>query len=248
MIDFNPEDKNSILHFAKKLEGRTLRELLCEDNIKKIEEIQNNSLETKKSNIKSINKGAFGQKVEKYYFGYENNSSKEADFSKCNLELKITPLKVLKNGQLRPKERMVCNIINFDEIINEAWVESSFLKKCNEILIIRYVDPTPDKTISHLDYKFVDVRIHNILNNKNVKKFESDWNFIVNKIKAGLAHEISESDTEILGACPKGADKKSVRNQPHSDIPAMQRAFCFKHQYMKTLLDEAPEIYNVWSN
>jgi len=248
MIDFDPKDKNSILYFAKKLKGRTLREVLSKDSVQKIEGMQINSFKRKKNNISSINKGGFGQKVEKYYFGYENNSSREADFSECNLELKITPLRVIKNGELRPKERMVCNIINFHEIISETWINSSFLKKCNEILIIRYVDPTPDKSISHLDYKFVDVRIHNILNNKNVKKFEADWNFIVNKIKAGLAHKLSERDTEILGACPKGANKKSVRNQPNSDIPAMQRAFCFKHQYMKILLDEAPEIYNVWNN
>ena len=248
MINFDPKNKNSILHFAKKLEGRTLREVLSKDSVQKMEEMQINSFERKKNNTRSINKGGFGQKVEKYYFGYENNSSKEADFSECNLELKITPLRVLKNGELRPKERMVCNIINFHKIVNEKWDKSSFLKKCNEVLIIRYVDPTPDKTISHLDYKFVDIRIHNILKSKHVKKFESDWNIIVEKIKAGLAHELSESDTTVLGACTKGANNKSLRSQPNSNTLAMQRAFTFKQQYMKILLDEAPEIHNVWSN
>ena len=248
MINFNPKDKKSILHFAQKLEGKTLREVLTKDSIKKIEQIQNISIERKKDNIKSINKGGFGQKVEKYYFGYENNSSKDADFSECGLELKITPLRVLKNGELRPKERMVCNIINFHKIVNEKWDKSSFLKKCNEILIIRYVDPTPDKTISHLDYKFVDIRIHNILKSKHAIKFESDWNIIVEKIRAGLAHELSESDTKVLGACTKGANNKSLRSQPNSNTLAMQRAFSFKQQYMKILLDEAPEIHDVWSN
>ena len=248
MNKFNPSDKDSIYKYAKRLEGKTLRNLLDKDSIQKIESIQNNALRQKNNNIKSINKGGFGQKVEKYYFGYENNSSKEADFAKCNLELKITPLRVLKNGELRPKERMVCNIINFNSIINEEWSTSSFLKKCNEILMIRYVDPVPDRTVSHLDYKFVDVRIHSILNGTAANQFEIDWNDIVNKIKLGRAHELSESDTDYLGACPKGANSKSLRNQPNSSIPAMQRAFSFKHQYMKKLLDEAPEIYEVWKS
>lgn len=248
MKKFNPSDKDSIYKYAKRLEGKTLRSLLNKGDIQKIESIQNNVSEQRKNNIKSINKGGFGQKVEKYYFGYENNSSKEADFAECNLELKITPLRVLKNGELRPKERMVCNIINFDSIINEEWNSSSFLKKCNEILMIRYVDPVPDRTVSHLDYKFVDVRIHNILNGVGANQFKKDWNDIVNKIKLGQAHDLSESDTSYLGACPKGASSKSLRNQPNSSIPAMQRAFTFKQQYMKKLLDEAPEIYEVWKN
>lgn len=248
MKKFNPSDKGSIYKYAKRLEGKTLRSLLNKGDIQKIESMQNNVSEQRKNNIKSINKGGFGQKVEKYYFGYENNSSKEADFAECNLELKITPLRVLKNGELRPKERMVCNIINFDTIINEEWNSSSFLKKCNEILIIRYVDPIPDRTVSHLDYKFVDVRIHNILNGVGANQFKKDWNDIVTKIKLGQAHDLSESDTSYLGACPKGANSKSLRNQPNSSIPAMQRAFTFKQQYMKKLLDEAPEIYEVWKN
>ena len=39
-----------------------------------------------------------------------------------------------------------------------------------------------------------------------------------------------------LGACSKGANASSVRQQPFSDIPAMQRAFCFKNSYMTQLV------------
>ena len=45
MINFNPKDIKSILHFAQKLEGKTLREVLTKDSIKKIEQIQNISIE-----------------------------------------------------------------------------------------------------------------------------------------------------------------------------------------------------------
>ena len=60
---------------------------------------------------------------------------------------------------------------------------------------------------------------------------------IVKKIKEGQAHELSESDTSVLGACTKGANKKSLRSQPNSTKLAMQRAFSFKQQYMKKLLE-----------
>lgn len=59
---------------------------------------------------------------------------------------------------------------------------------------------------------------------------------IINKIKEGKAHELSESDTMYLGACPKGKDKTSLREQPFSDILAMQRAFCYKVSYMTMLV------------
>lgn len=65
-----------------------------------------------------------------------------------------------------------------------------------------------------------------------------DWETIINKIKAGRAHEISEADTMYLGACTKGANASSVREQPFSEIKAKQRAFCLKTSYMTQLVRE----------
>ena len=39
-----------------------------------------------------------------------------------------------------------------------------------------------------------------------------------------------------LGACSKGANASSLREQPFNIIPAMQRAFCFKNSYMTQLV------------
>ena len=47
---------------------------------------------------------------------------------------------------------------------------------------------------------------------------------------------MSEADTMYLGACTKGNNSLSTREQPFSDIPAMQRAFCFKKSYMTQLV------------
>ena len=62
---------------------------------------------------------------------------------------------------------------------------------------------------------------------------------IVTKIKAGKAHEISEGDTIYLGACTKGATRdSSYRKQPYSDIPAKQRAFSLKLNYVNLIIKE----------
>src|SRR5699024_5247974 len=52
----------------------------------------------------------------------------------------------------------------------------------------------------------------------------------------GRAHELSEADTNYLGACSKGKNKSSERKQPFSDKMAMQRAFSLKSSYMTTLV------------
>ena len=222
---YDENDKHSVLRFAKKLEGISLRQAL-----------HNNILDSMTEDEKG-NKGRFGQKIEKYYFKYDINSSSKADFP-CGLELKATPLKFLKNGNLTPKERLVCNIINYLEIVNESWESSSFLDKNSDTLLIRYIDPM-DKNVMQIDYKIHDVFIHNILENQtDCAQFEEDWNVIVDKIRAGKAHLLSESDTKYLGACTKGSTAAaSLRKQPFSNELARQRAFSFKTQYMRQLLN-----------
>ena len=220
--DLNSVD--SIFSYAKRLKQSTLRKTLNQQNIQDFDS---------HSGPKS-NKGRFGQKIEKYFFEYSINSSPEPDFP-CGLDLKVTPLKLLRNGKYSPKERLVCNIIDFYQIVSEEWKTSSFLKKNNKILLIRYVDPHDDK-ISQLDYQIIDVSVHVLSDSPHFSQFHDDWNVIVEKIKKGKAHELSESDTKFLGACTKGATSASTRAQPFSSIPAMQRAFSFKTQYMKVLL------------
>ena len=221
---YDENNQQSILEYAKRLEGKTLREVLSDEVISNID-----------SEFHEKAKGRYGQKIEMYYFGYLPNSRSSSDFP-CGLELKATPLRYKKNGELTPKERLVCNIINFMEIIHESWESSTFLDKNSDTLIIRYIDPI-DKSISQLDYEIFDVQIFNIFDNDNdAKQFEEDWNVIVNKIRNCKAHLLSESDTKYLGACTKGSTAaKSFRQQPCGP-KAKQRAFSFKHQYMRELL------------
>ena len=72
---------------------------------------------------------------------------------------------------------------------------------------------------------------------QDIKIIKHDFETIVEKIKAGKAHELSEGDTLYLGAAPKAATSKDRRKQPFSDELAKPRAFAFKNSYMTYVLN-----------
>jgi DNA mismatch repair protein MutH len=71
-----------------------------------------------------------------------------------------------------------------------------------------------------------------VLPEEDIEIMRQDWQTIIDKIKDGRAHEISESDTNYLSACTKGSSSKTVRKQPFSETHAKQRAFSLKTTYM----------------
>ena len=226
-LPYNPNDKNSILEFAKLLKGKTLREA-CDKSILK----HNYS-----------GKGNFGQILEKFYFLYEPNSDSEPDFAIAGLELKSTPLKQLQNKEYRSKERLVLNIINYLEVVNQDFETSSFWKKNANILVIFYLHQAGYDILDYL-IKLVDEWN---FSNTDLEIIKKDWQLIKQKIADGKAHELSEGDTFYLGACTKGANANSTRNQPFNDIPAKQRAYSLKQGYVNHIIasiaNEATGIY-----
>lgn len=226
-LRYNPEDKSSIVEYAKILKGKTLREV-CDVDL-----IRNNRK----------GKGHFGQILEEFYFQYKPNSDAEPDFPIAKLELKTSALKQLKNKDYRSKERLVLNIINYLNVVNQEFESSDFIKKNASILLIFYLHQSG---FDILDYviKLVDEWSFPLTDLEIIKK---DWETINKKIAEGKAHELSEGDTFYLGACTKGANASSVRKQPFSDIPAKQRAYSFKQGYVNHIIasiaGETKEVY-----
>ena len=182
---------------------------------------------------KEANKGGLGQLIEKYLFGMDNNSDSEPDFMPAGIELKVTPYKQIKGGKLSAKERLVLNIIDFETEYKNEFKSSHFWYKNSKIELLWYLwEPNKDKK----DYVITHEKLFELAKSEDLNQIEKDWNTIINKIRQGKAHEISEADTMYLGACPKGANSKSLRTQPFSSIKAMQRAFCFKTSYMTQLV------------
>jgi DNA mismatch repair protein MutH len=148
------------------------------------------------------------------------------------MELKTSPLKQLKNNEYRSKERLVLNIINYLEVVNQQFEDSDFWKKNANILLIFYLHQAGYDILDYL-IKLVDEWNFPSTDLEIIKK---DWELIKQKIAAGKAHELSEGDTFYLGACTKGANASSVRKQPFSEIPAKQRAYSLKQGYVNHII------------
>ena len=177
-------------------------------------------------------KGSIGQIVEEGVFGYPINSRAEADFNDLGVELKVTGLKKLKNNDYVTKERLVLNIVNYLDEYKTDFENSSFWKKNKNLLIMFYLYDFDKKDN---DFYVIDSILHQF-SKTDLEIVKKDWQDIVDKIKAGKADEISESDTMYLGCCTKGANANSLRKQPFSDKLAKQRAFCLKSSYMNSVI------------
>ena len=122
MADYNKNDFNSILAYGQRLIGHAMRDFVDP------------------SAVSGRDKGRLGAFLE-CYFGIPRNSTAMADFESIGgvrLELKTNPLKILSNGEIRIKERLVFNVINYFEICNETWETSSFLAKNKNLLLVNF--------------------------------------------------------------------------------------------------------------
>lgn len=189
--------------------------------------------EVDKTGRLSTGKGAIGTVIEESWYGYRPNSESEPDFPEAGVELKATPYVRGAKGQIRAKERLVCNIINYMEEYQRTFSESSFWHKCQTILILSY-EHLKDKPKSEFT---IDKAVLFSFPEEDLAIIERDFETIMNKVRVGKAQEISEGDTLYLGACTKGANASSVRKQPFSDIPAKQRAYSLKSSYMTHVLN-----------
>ena len=220
VFNYDKTDKWSILEHSKRLLGKTLEQAIAPDVI-----------EDRKG------KGRLGQLVEEYFFGYDVNSNPDADFSEAGLELKVTPIKKLKNKVLAIKERLVCTMIDYDVDQGKSFEESHVYLKCACMLILFYLHEA-DVPVPQLLF------IYSVLwqiPEKDLLIMKQDYETIIGKIRTGKAHELSEGDTTYLGACRKGqkGDMDVFYHLPdgtRAEIPAPKRAFSLKTQYMRTIL------------
>jgi len=224
MVEETLYDKTSvesILAFAKKLTNKTLEELT--------------DLTLDKINVN--NRGDLGTLIEQFYFKHKPPNNHDPDFPEAGgkgLELKTTGVKKVKN-QYRAKERLVLTMIDYENIVQEKWSDSKFLRKCGLMLILFYL--YSKETPVHQRRFVIDPLLYNLIEtDENI--IRKDWEFIRNKIQLGKAHELSEGDTIYLGACRKGSGgaNEKLRNQPNSEIKAKARAFSFKPEYINSLL------------
>lgn len=179
-------------------------------------------------------KGGLGNLLEERYFHYGSNSDARPDFPEAGVELKTTPYKIKPNGSKVAKERLVITMIDYMNVINEAFDESHLWLKARLMLLVYYL--YQKEITDRLDYRIDYVSLFTPPE-EDLEIIKDDYNKIVDKIRRGLAHELSEADTMYLAACTKSSNSTVRRRQPNSDIPAKPRAFSLKSSYMTYVLN-----------
>lgn len=222
---YDRRNARAIEVYAQGLIGRTFQDIIDAD------------LEKNNSNQESgdkKNKGKLGQILEERFFHYLCNNDSNPDFAEAGVELKVTPCRKTAKGQLVAKERLILTMIDYFNVVNESFEKSHLWHKCGKILLVYYLY---EKEIpKRLDYKINFVKLFTPPE-QDLKIIKHDYDFIIEKIKAGLAHELSEGDTLYLGAATKAATSEDRRKQPFSSELAKPRAFSYKNSYMTYVLN-----------
>lgn len=217
---------DSIFAFANLLTGKSLDEAV--------------TLPGQVENLK--NKGDLGRLVETHFFEIEP-SNQQIDFPDAGLELKVTGLVKKSDGSFSAKERLVLGMINFHALIDEEWETSYVYLKCQLMLILFYLY---NKGVPKVDQKFVLPPLLYEITAWDEAELKRDWQIIRAKVLAGKAHELSEGDTFLLGACRKGAggENEALRSQPKSEVLAKSRAFSFKTAYLNRIVQRHQDGYS----
>lgn len=215
---YDKSSVDSIFAYSALLTGKSLDEVV--------------TLPGEVENLK--NKGDLGRLVEAHFFEIDP-SNQQIDFPEAGLELKVTGLLAKSDGSLAAKERLVLGMINFHALIEEDWETSYVFIKCQLMLILFYLY---NKDVPRVDQKFILPPLLYQITAWDEEDLKRDWQTIRAKVLAGKAHELSEGDTFLLGACRKGSggEKEALRSQPKSEILAKGRAFSFKTSYLNRII------------
>ena len=233
--EYDKTNPISIENYAQRLIGKTFQDIIDEDEQKQAALIRDAlSYGVAEVSETKRNKGNLGQIIEERFFHYECNSDARPDFPEAGVELKVTPYKIGANGKISAKERLILTMIDYFAVVDEEFETSHMWNKARLILLIYYLY---EKEIPiNLDYRIDYAKLFTPPE-QDIKIIKHDFEVIVEKIRAGKAHELSEGDTMYLGAATKASTSQDRRKQPFSDEPAKPRAFSFKNSYMTYVLN-----------
>lgn len=180
-------------------------------------------------------KGIFGTLVERYYYGINpGNEPCSPDFKEAGVELKTNALERRRKG-ISAKERLVLQMIDYNGIIHESFESSCFMMKSRLMMLISNMFRREGSLV---DADIVLARLIDFdqLPAPDQRIIREDWSIIADKVRKGLAHQLSGSDTTYLEACTKGSDGFQRVSQPIGNERAKPRAFAFKGGYVTSLV------------
>lgn len=209
----------SIYEYAKLLEGKVISEVVDAKCI-----------------VNRRDKGLVGNAIQEHYFGVPRNSSSEPDFPQASLELKSFGYWSERSNE-RADQRLALTDINFMDFELEVPFEDSHLyHKCHNMLWIAYLMKMNQ---ARIDSEIKHVRLYEFekIVKSDMLQIQKDYYLITKKIRDGKASELSEGDTEYLGAARTGNKESREQEAPKGD-KALPRRFVFKQSYMTYLVRE----------
>lgn len=231
-LGYDETDPISIEAYAQKLIGRTFADV-CNDDVMQMDFVRDVvDYDTRHSDRRR--KGGLGELIEERFFHYASNNDARPDFDKAGVELKVSPYRINADGSKSAKERLILTMIDYFAVVGETFDNSHMWAKAQLILLIYYLYQQEVK--NRLDYRIDYARLFSPPA-EDVEIIRHDFETIVQKIRDGKAHEISEGDTLYLGAATKAATAHDRRKQPFSNELAKPRAFAYKNSYMTYVLN-----------
>ncbi|MBO5085995.1 MAG: hypothetical protein J6B65_02020 [Paludibacteraceae bacterium] len=214
------ENLQPLFEIIKKAKGKTIRqikeELFIKDKCK-------------------MKKGASGLIVENL-LGVENNNRDEADLPEIGCEIKILPLQINRNGDIKAKEPTAIQMINYCQVAEEIWETAKLRTKINITFWVVYLAKENGKALNQDDYIIVDYFLDHP-NATQLEVFKKDWEEIQQYIIKGDADKLSCSMGVFIEPKTKGANNQDKTDAPDGKgglIKVRRRAFYYKKNYTNT--------------
>ena len=205
-------ERNDALKLLKTLKGKEFHELAKKYNIPII------------GPSRRVNKGWAGHVIERF-LGLPLNSAQSPNFG--SWELKVIPIKTLKNGKLTFKETMAITMIDPVNIVQKPFEESHLYAKLRKIVVVAR---TVGNDVFEPSY-FYDVFEIDLSNPKIYKQVKEDYEFVRNILSQfkdpyeGLKH-LSGKMGVYIQPRTKGAGHGSI-----------SRAFYARKKFLELFLD-----------
>jgi DNA mismatch repair protein MutH len=214
LVSYDRSDPRDIERHALRLVGRRLGELVDVAR----EERQG-----------THTKGRVGLSYERH-FGLPPSSDAGPDLPEAGVELKSVPLRKLASGPYTAKERTFITAIDYGSIAHQGFEGSPLDLKTRRTLYIFY-EWQDDVAIGDIHTLGALLHERDELDELMLREVHGH---VRDRVRRGLAHELSEGDTWGVGAATKDTGGRWV-DQPNSAERARRRAFAYKQPYTTRL-------------
>lgn len=181
---------------------------------------------------KKMKKGASGLIVETL-LGIKNNNRPGPDLEHIGVEVKVLPLQVNKNRDVKAKEPTQIQMIHFCNVAEETWENAKIRDKINITFWIVYLAKRYGEVMQQDDYVILDWFLDHPDSVTN-DIFRADWESIRDMIIDGRADQLSCSMGVYIEPKTKGKNNLDLTNAPDGKgglTKVRRRAFYYKKKY-----------------